>query len=347
MTHHCFDSAFPSSAFGVLRWAPSPAQNDLVFYSRAQKSLDFKLLNVTKYFVKINKDYYMITFEELEKSDFSKLPIKDQIEAMYGGTCECARFARYVMIPVLKGQFGLKPKEDAIVGTYFRMYAWLETIVRMNNQLCYQGVASALRSLFELAVDMKILSSDKSGIMIKRYHSFPDVEKYRRAKRLVEFCNARKSNINCSQQKEFIKMADAAPVKIEQTIINNWGKDKKGKPNWPDHWTGADLRNRVHKFVPEYEEMYVESYHLLSWFVHSGATSYRGLTDDTFQRIFFWSQSVAQNVFLESTKICARELKMDKVITFFSKALDDIKIIPGTILMKKQIEYLEKARKKM
>jgi hypothetical protein len=67
----------------------------------------------------------VVTFEELEKADVSDLPTRTRVEAFYKGTDAISQFAQSEIIPILRGQINLSDKEKAIVGTYYRMYAWV------------------------------------------------------------------------------------------------------------------------------------------------------------------------------------------------------------------------------
>jgi hypothetical protein len=92
----------------------------------------------------------MVTFDELEKADVSDLPVRMRIEAFYKGTDALSQFTESKMIPILKGQINLSYKEKAIVGTYYRMYGSVRSLVAMNRRIHFQGAAAAARSLFEL-----------------------------------------------------------------------------------------------------------------------------------------------------------------------------------------------------
>ncbi|MEI6126239.1 MAG: hypothetical protein WCQ99_06750 [Pseudomonadota bacterium] len=84
----------------------------------------------------------MITFEELINSNID-LSIRKKVESFYKGTQAIADFAKAMMIPVLKGQLNLDKKKEAIVGTYFRMYAWIQSMVVMNGCVHFQGAGAA------------------------------------------------------------------------------------------------------------------------------------------------------------------------------------------------------------
>jgi len=287
----------------------------------------------------------MVAFDGPEKADVSDLSVRARVEAFYKGTLEVSKFAGSVMIPLLRGQIGLKDKEKAIVGTYFRMYLWIRSMAAMSSTSHFQAAAAAARSLFELLLDMEILAGDKTGQWVERFHVFPEVEKFRVAKNLVSFCDSH-PNIemrNISHRRAFIKKPGRRQ-RIYQSIVKHWGVTKKGRPKRPEHWTGEKVQKRAHDLGPKYEKLYVRVYPLLSWYIHSGSTGYVDFKLEGLEACFGVCHSVAQEVFLEATLICAHEMKISKVVESLPKIIDDLRHIPAKVLTEKQIRILKKAQ---
>lgn len=287
----------------------------------------------------------MVTFDELEKADVSDLPIRKRVEAFYKGTDAISKFAESVIIPVLKGQLNLNDREIAIVGTYYRMYAWISSMVAMNNPIYFQGAAAAARALFELLLDIKMLGTDQTSKSIQRFHAFPEVEKFRVAQKLVRFCDNHPNTIdrNLTTQRSFIN-SNERKRNIETSIRKHWGTTKEGKPNRPKHWTGKNIPARAHVLGPEYEELYFEAYPLLSWYIHSGSTGYVGVTQEALQSCFGWSHIIAQKAFLEATLICAQEMKISLALEGLPNMLEDLRLTPGKVLTEEQIKILKEAK---
>ncbi len=172
----------------------------------------------------------MITFDELEKAGVSDLPTRTRVEAFYKGTDALAQFAESEMIPILKGQISLSDRGKAIVYTYYRMYAWVRSMVAMNGRIHFQGAAAAARSLFELLLDIKMLATDKTGELVNRFHAFPKIERFRVAKNIVSFCNDHPNDtkIDDSHQRAFINEPGKQQA-IDQAIVSHWGTTKKRK----------------------------------------------------------------------------------------------------------------------
>lgn len=289
----------------------------------------------------------MVTFDELEKADVSDLPMRIRVEAFYKGTDAVSKFAESIMIPLLKGQIQLSDKEKAIVGTYYRMYAWVRSMVAMNSRIHFQGAAAAARSLFELFLDIKTLSTDKTGEFVKRFHAFPEIEKFRVAKNLISFCDEHPNDtkLDDSRQRTFVNKPGKQQT-IDQTIVKYWGVTRKGKPNIPEHWTGKNIRERARDLGLEYEELYVKTYPYLSWYIHSGSTGYAGLDEKGIEGCFGLSHSIAQQIFLDATLICAQEMKISIAVEWFHNAIANLRLTPGKVLVEEQIKILENTKPK-
>jgi hypothetical protein len=217
-------------------------------------------------------------------------------------------------------------------------------MVAMNSRIDFQGAAA--RSLFELLLDIKILAADKTGDLVEKFHAFPEIEKFRVAKNIVSFCNSHPNDakLDDSRQRAFVNEQGKQQT-IDHTIVKHWGTTKKGKLNRPEHWTGKNVQARARNLGLEYEELYVEVYSLLSWYIHSGSTGYAGLSEETIEEAFGLAHIIAGKVFLEATRICA-EQKISKVIEGFRNMLDRVRLFPGKVLLEEQIKILKGAKTK-
>jgi hypothetical protein len=236
----------------------------------------------------------------------------------------------------------------AIVGTYYRIVGWLKALCELDSLPHYQAVASGARSLFELLLDMKLIQTDSTGDLVKKFHAFPEVERYRAALNLVSYCDkTNKTGIDCTPQRKFVN-GTAKESSINAIILQHWGKTKKGKPNWPSHWSGKNVPDRAEILGPEYEELYFEFYPLLSWHIHSGSTGYARFSEKTFESMFGLMHGTIQKVVLDATEICAEEMKIDKIDNLekpFKEMIEDLRKSTDTILVQKYSEI--QARQKM
>ncbi len=289
----------------------------------------------------------MPTTDEIKKA-YQSLPTSSIVEAYFQGTDSIRHFVVSVIEPVLTGQLKFDDRQTAIVGTYYRIVGWLKALGELNSLPHYQAVAAGARSLFELLLDIKLIQSDTTGELAKKFHAFPEVEKYRVAINLISYCNMNNNTrIECTNQRNFVDGVTKKAA-IESLIIQHWGRNKKNKPIWPDHWSGLNIAQRAEKLGQDYKELYVEFFPFLSWHIHSGSTGYAGLKPETLESAFGLMHHMIQRVVLDATEICAEEIKLDKIDNLeksFKLIIDDLRKTTEQILLQKQAELLKQQGK--
>jgi len=189
----------------------------------------------------------------------------DLVNSYYDAVCECVDFVQKQIIPVLNGQLNLSQKEEAILGIFYRMHALASSLSRLNNKLDFNAVAIISRTVFELLLDIKILtSSSLTPTELDKFQTFAEIERFRKTSKLLDF-QAKNPGLETNSyfQGSFRKQLVEAPGKrasVESKVKSLWGTNKKGNPNWPDHWYGP-VRDRTELFGPLYEQEYLEYIH--------------------------------------------------------------------------------------
>src|SRR3990167_4337870 len=107
-------------------------------------------------------------YDVLKNLDIETIPFSKRIEAFYEGTRAAVDLAQQVMIPQLKALMNPSRKEEILKGLYFRMYAWMRTLVSLNDAVHFQADASATRSIFELLLEIKLIMDDNPKGAIKK-----------------------------------------------------------------------------------------------------------------------------------------------------------------------------------
>ncbi len=280
-----------------------------------------------------------VPLEELQRFDVHKLPLAEQVKA-FAESSEHVRFlAADVINPLLEAAMatGSSDREKAVVGCYYRAYAWMFTLAILRDPIHFQAVAAGARSLFELWVDLKLLLCDTTGHDVRRYHAFPRVERFRAAQKIVEFSDKHPTlKIECSHQRTSVNDASKAQ-EIDALVVKLWGKDKKGNPNYPRHWSGKDLAARIPLGDTEMERIYSEQYPLLSWYVHSGSAGYAGLDDNALRCCFALSHTMAQRASLASIELVAKEMKIMQAVEWLPDAIEKTRLAPGLLLFQKKL----------
>ena len=216
-------------------------------------------------------------------SDIPDFTTHELLSSYHDGLKEAADFVQSRVIGTLSGQIDLSQQEEAVLGIFFRTHALACSLVRLNHKIDFNAVAVIARTLFELLLDIKILSAPTIEQQdLDRFISFPDVDRFRKACRILDLQKQHpdlvdNSLFDSAKRKEFVETPGKGNT-IEAKVDSLWGRDKKGKLIWPDHWSGSSIRKRAESFGPLYEQEYLEIYSLLSSYTHGGSNAYSGLS---------------------------------------------------------------------
>lgn len=284
---------------------------------------------------------------KLKNIDIEKIPFNKRIEAFYEGTRAATELAKQIMVPQLKALIKPSRKEEIIKGLYFSMYAWMLTLVSLKDTVHFQATASAVRSIFELLLDIKLLIEDKPLNSIDKFDAFIQVEKFRVAEKYVNF---KKGNPNLKylsgQAKDNLVKKQGEKDRIDQLIITNWGRDKKEKPKRVEHWSGWDIAYRAqeadkNEADKNYELFYHESFALLSWYIHSGLVGIKGMSAETLSAVFGNSHMLVAPMFLDATLLVAQEFKLTQAIPQLKDWVKETHLVVGRIMIEEQLKNLE------
>lgn len=187
-------------------------------------------------------------------------------------------------------------------------------------------------------MDLKLLVGDSTGSSVERYHAFPRVERFRAAQKIVEFSDKNLAlKVECSRQRALVSNP-SKEQEIDSLVVRLWGKDKKGDPNHPRHWSGKSLAKRIPPGAAEMEQIYSEYYPLLSWYVHSGSAGYAGLSENALRCCFALSHTIAQRASLGSIELMAKEMKIMQAVEWLPDAIEKTRLAPAMLLLQKKGE---------
>jgi hypothetical protein len=278
----------------------------------------------------------------LKTLDIEKIPFNKKIEVFYEGTHAATDLARQVMIPQLKALIKTSKKEEIIKGLYFRLYAWMLALESLKDAVHFQATAAATRSIFELLLDIKLLIEDKPANSVGKIDAFIQVERFRAAEKYVNF---KKSNPNLKYRaglaKENLVKKQGEKHRINQLILVNWGRDKKGKPKRVDHWSGWDIAQRAREVGKDYELFYHESFALLSWYIHSGLVGIKGMSTEALSAVFGNSHMLAAPMFLDATLLVAQEFKLTQAIPQLNDWIKEADLAVGRAIIREHLKNLE------
>ncbi len=263
---------------------------------------------------------------------------------------ETADFVQKQLINVLNNQINLSKHEEAQLGTFYRIHMLSSSCTRLNNKLDVNAVAIIARTLFELLLDLKLLSgSNCTPEVLEQFGAFPKVERFRKASRLVELQNEfpgveKNSFFNSDFRKTFAN-EPGRKDEIEALAIKLWGTTKKGKTAWPEHWTGRNIKDRADDFGSLYTQEYLEIYAMLSSYVHSGSAAYSGLSAEAIEGLYGIAMNISRKMYLEAILIISKTFHLNKVIENFSHIVEFLKDAPTQIMIEYGLKKMEDKRK--
>ncbi len=289
------------------------------------------MLNAQQLFEKMK----FLPVQELEQFDMAKAPLAEQVKA-FAESSEHVRFLAYDVInPLLEGALatGASDKETAITGCYYRAYAWMGTLSILREPIHFQAVAVGARSLFEIWVDMKLLMEDSTGKSVEQFHAFPKAERFRAAKKIVEFSDKNPTlEVECAYQRTLVSNS-SKEQEVEALVVRLWGRNKEGEPNYPRHWSGRDLTARIPPGDAETKRIYSEHYPRLSWYVHSGSAGYAGLDEGALRSCFALSHIMAQRASLNAIELVAKEMRIMQAVDWLPDAIEKTRMVPGLLVL--------------
>jgi hypothetical protein len=282
------------------------------------------------------------TASDVERADRTPVTPRIYANATFEGVKALRVFSEIHLRDVLQGLLATTERERGVLRLYYRLAAYLASVHRLDSPLHFQSIASAARSVFELALDLALLGSDTTTESIERLTAFTRVERYRVAKRLVDFYadHPLPPDFNITQQRRVC--ADAAEAAaVEALIVQYWGRDRNRDPNWPIHWSRfRDARSRARHVADSWEERYVRYYYVLSWHVHSGAVGVAGLAQEVFDIFVSDAHRLIRDSVIDSYSILGHELHLARAMERWPETLDFLRNVSGFTLVDLRLQAL-------
>lgn len=199
----------------------------------------------------------------------------------------------------------LSPSQEDIcfIGTYYRARGYIGSILEFQNPRHFQAIAMLARSLFELAVDIRLLEVIPNSTI--KMNAFIEVEKLRSARKAVAFKSANpQADVDTSTHAAYISNNENRVDSIRQSL-------------WPNldhvnHWSGRRMRSRVQLLKSPFEQLYEVEYPRLSWYVHPGLTGVTNLKPETFTYLCSHGFYFAVNAYWEVLMTVIRKFKIEK-----------------------------------
>ncbi|MDD2902688.1 MAG: DUF5677 domain-containing protein [Syntrophales bacterium] len=269
-------------------------------------------------------------------------------DSAFEGVRAAHTFQKFYLEPLLQGLINQNPREQALMGLHYRIVTYLMSLRKLNGPIHFQAIAASARSLFELGLDIALFSHDTTNDSLDRLHAFTRVERYRVAKKTVDFFSnysLPKNWVISPQQSVCADPQEEAQVKA--LSLRYWQREPP--KNWPKHWSRfQDIRSRAHhvdrlhnvQFPNWWQKRYILTYYMLSWHVHSGLTGVTNLRQETFEGFAFEAFQLSTDVVLESYKILGRELRLSTAMPEWDDRLSFLGRVIGLALVDKCLQAL-------
>lgn len=222
---------------------------------------------------------------------------------------------------------------SSIITTFDRMYLCARSALKLHDVSDLQIVLSATRTLFELLIDLRLLYQDKSGDNAIKFYEFPEVERFRVAKRLAEFADQHQAKnvvpiIDINEAKAHVSK-DGLNKNIQLLKDETW-RSKKGKNKWPNHWSNIDLKRRCENLDIRAETMYHQLYGLLSWHAHAGSTSQHNIPLNGLWAHLALGFDTMRIILLDALEILNKVFQLDSKVNTWLDDFIRLKEFPGS-----------------
>ncbi len=243
---------------------------------------------------------------------------------------------------VMQGLLDRKPREQAVLGLFYRAMGYVASIRRLNAPIHVQAIASSARSLFELGLDMALFSQDQTDDSPGRIAAFTRVERYRVAKKVLDFYAGRPVPPDLSLAEQQATVADVVETAAVESLVQQyWGRNRKGELNWPKHWSAfPETRGRAQHVGGPWEERYVRQYYMLSWQIHGGLTEVAELPKEAFDILASQAHQLATGVILDCYRILGSELHLASSIPKWTNHLNFLEHVVGLALVDGRLQAL-------
>lgn len=265
------------------------------------------------------------------------LPIEKKIAAIFQGTLALNKFADKNVCPVVQAAFQKTDHEKALAATYYRICLFLRALAKLDDTRHFQVAAMAARSIFELLLDLKALAKDLS--LGQKFFDFTWMSRYRKAKQLADFLQAN-PNVDRTPHQHALALVNKPGVKQnrEQLCKSHGWVDSKGKPSWPDHWSGKNIAIRAKEAGIEYEEIYRSEFFIQSYYVHAGGAGIDSLCRENLESVFAIAHRLVQRLFAEATRIIAKAFHLFEADGSLHQRLEAVSATPAFFAVQAAIE---------
>lgn len=271
----------------------------------------------------------------ITNEDIDNIPIDDLLKAFYQGIVISIDFSDKVIIRVMDGIINPPLRDRVLMEIYKALHLWGKTAKTLEHPRHFQAMASIARSMFELVLDLKLITTNKIDRAIEKYEAHAEVARFKVASSFKCFKEEHPEARTAAGKHKIALASDPAKQSRVSELSQLWG----GKI--PDHWSGWGIFKRAEEAGLDYEAFYHESYRMLCWYVHAGLTGTRKMSLAGLQTVYGNSTRLICDIFIEAILIVSRELSIDLAVPEFNKLVKQIHGEPGRVLLEAHKNYIK------
>ena len=222
---------------------------------------------------------------------------------------------------VIRTLLSTSERERCFIATYYRASGNVASLLELKQPRHFQAIAMLARSLFELAIDIKLIDLIPDGPI--KIREFTDVEKLRSAHKILRFKAANPS------------------VAVDTTIYSSFVANNKSRidaarsslwatTNTLSRWSGLHISERAELVKSPLQEIYEVKYPMLSWYVHSGITGVVNLDGESFTVLCGVAFQIVTEAYRELLLAVIGEFKIAKADEKIEGKLEVARYLPFT-----------------
>jgi hypothetical protein len=236
----------------------------------------------------------------------------------------CDSVCQEVVIPVIQQLNPTTDRQRALVGLFYRIMGFANTVTQLQSPVHQQSLTSAERSVTELWIDMELLHRDIIANGVEKILAFIDFQKLRAARRTVTFFQKHPElDETPSKSTPHHGFIEAKGADVEATARRLWPR-ADGKAPKPDHWSGISLPERAEKLGLEEELRVLEGYDIRNFAVHTGLTGIMGLDANAFEIMCSQAAHGIAECMMSALRIMGRELNIHAQFEWYELVLEKL-----------------------
>jgi len=239
------------------------------------------------------------------KAEHKDIPPENLTSIYYDQLRKSAAYVKDELIERLKGKENGKTSRTAMLHIYGRIYLWVQSAAKLDEITDCLTLAGCLRAILELYIDLNLFACKIISGDIEKYFSFQRIDKWNKARNIIRLraYYSTSPSGRTTPVERFLDAPENKESEINALREQIWGKNKKGKPFNPRHWSNMYLEDRVRSLKSkDIAEIYISSYYWCNFFVHS--MYHDAFNNATTVHLFNWRcYNFTHKMFLRATKL--------------------------------------------